>query len=152
MGYYFDELVMGATERFGAYEVQRDDVIDFATRFDPQPFHLDDAAAAQTYFGRVAASGWHSCGMLMRMQVDHWQTDPERQAASLGGVGVDELRWMKPVYPGDTLYCVAEIIETTPSRSRPDRGSVKTRITMYNQNDEAVMSMIPITLVRKRPS
>jgi acyl dehydratase len=152
MGYYFDELVVGAKERFGAYEVRREDVIDFATRFDPQPFHLSDEAAARTYFGRIPASGWHSCGMLMRMLVDRWRQDPERQAANLGGVGVDDLRWLKPVYPGDILSCETEIVEKTTSRSRPEMGIVRTRITMFNQRDEAVLSMIPITMVRTRPS
>ena len=99
---YFEEYEEGRIERFGAYRVTREDVIEFASKFDPQPFHLDDAAAAASpIFGRLAASGWHTCAIVMRMLTDEW-TDAEGYF-SLGGTGVDELRWTRPVYPGDTI-------------------------------------------------
>ena len=97
---YFEDLEVGTKASFGHYEVTREEVIDFASRYDPQPFHLDDEAATQTYFGRLSASGWHTCAMTMRMMVEHFSS---QEAASLGSPGIDELRWIKPVYPGDTL-------------------------------------------------
>lgn len=146
---YLEDAVVGGTARFGRYEVTRDEVTDFATRYDPQPFHLSDEAAAKTYFGRIAASGWHTAAMMMRMIVDNMGTGGE---GSLGGIGVDGLRWLKPVYPGDTLSLESETIEITPSRSKPDRGTVKTRITVLNQNDEPVMTSVNIALFRRRPA
>jgi len=98
---WFEDYQVGQVERFGAYQVTREEVIEFASRFDPQPFHLDDAAAAANpIFGKLAASGWHTCAMVMRMLVDHQLKDGHM---SLGSPGVDEIRWLKPVYPGDTL-------------------------------------------------
>ncbi|QHL90649.1 acyl dehydratase [Sphingomonas changnyeongensis] len=146
---YFEDIEVGATARFGAYHVLREEVIDFARRYDPQPFHLSDEAAAQTHFGRIAASGWHSCAMMMRMLVDHMT---ETKQAGLGSPGIDELRWLKPVYPGDTLRMESEILEKTPSRSRPDMGSYKTRATVFNQHDEPVMTLRSIGLIRRRPA
>ena len=151
MSYYFEDIETGAAERFGSYTVERDEVIDFATKYDPQPFHLSDEAAALTHFGRVAASGWHTCGMMMAMFVAHMQGHPERQKASLGAVGVDEVRWLQPCYPGDVLRCEAEVVEKIPSRSRPEMGIVKTKVTVFNQRDEPVMTLKPITMCRTRP-
>ena len=144
---YFEDLVVGTKASFGHYEVTRDEVIEFASKFDPQPFHLDDEAAAQTYFGRMSASGWHTCAMSMRMMVDEMS---RTEAASLGSPGIDELRWLKPVYPGDTLRIEAELIEKRQSKSKPHLGFTKTRQTTFNQDDEPVMTMIGngITQVR----
>jgi acyl dehydratase len=146
---YFEDIEVGSTTRFGAYHVTRDEVIDFARRYDPQPFHLSDEAAAKTHFGRIAASGWHSCAMMMRMLVDHMT---ETKQAGLGSPGIDELRWLKPVYPGDTLRMESEILEKTASRSRPDMGSYKTATTVFNQHDEPVMTLRSIGLIRRRPA
>ncbi len=146
---FFEDYSLGQKARFGRYEVTRDEVADFATRYDPQPFHLSDEAAARTYFGRIAASGWHTAAMAMRMIVDNMGVGGE---GSLGGIGVDGLRWLKPVYPGDTLSLESETIEITPSRSKPDRGTIKTRITVLNQHDEPVMTSINIALFRRRPA
>ena len=146
---YLEDAVVGRKTRFGRYEVTRDEVIDFARKFDPQPFHLDDEAAAKTYFGRLAASGWHTASMMMRMIVDNMDPDG---GGSLGGIGLDELRWLKPVYPGDTLSCESEAIEVTPSRSKPDRGTVRTRLTVFNQHDEPVMTSVNIALFARRPA
>ncbi len=97
---FYEDLIVGSSKTFGQYEVTREEVMRFAEAYDPQPFHLDDEAAAQTHFGRLSASGWHTCAMTMRMMVDDMKI---HQQAGLGSPGVDNLRWVKPVYPGDTL-------------------------------------------------
>lgn len=148
--YYFEDIAVGDKESFGSYVVEREEVLDFASKYDPQPFHLSDEAAAQTHFGRVAASGWHTAGMMMNMLVNHMQQEPGRQEASLGAMGIDELRWLRPCYPGDLLRCETEIVEKIPSKSKPERGIVKTQVTVFNQNDEPVMTLRPITIVRTR--
>ena len=146
---WFEDFKVGDRRRFGHYEVTRDEVLDFARRWDPQPFHLSDEAAAQTYFGRLSASGWHTCAMLMRMLVEHMKTQDQ---AGLGSPGIDELRWLKPVYPGDTLRAESEVLEKSASKSRPDMGSFRNRTTVFNQHDEPVMRLTSIGLVRRRPA
>ena len=146
---YFEDIVVGTRASFGSYQVTRDEVIAFASRYDPQAFHLDDAAAAATHFGRLSASGWHTCAMTMSMVVANMA---ENQHAGLGSPGLDELRWLKPVYPGDTLRCETEVIEKTPSRSRPEMGSFRSKMTVFNQHDEAVMRFTSIGLIRTRPA
>lgn len=144
---YFEDLEVGAVERFGRYEVTRDEVIDFARKYDPQPFHLSDEAAAKTHFGRVAASGWHTCSMVMNMVVKNLEA---HRQAGLGAAGIDELRWLKPVYPGDVLRCETELLEKRRSRSKPDMGSFRMRLTVFNQDDAPVMSFISLGLIRAR--
>jgi acyl dehydratase len=144
---YWEDIEVGARSSFGRYQVTRDEVIEFASKYDPQPFHLSDEAAAQTYFGRLSASGWHTCAMLMRMLVEHMRAE---QQAGLGSPGIDELRWLKPVYPGDTLRAESEVLDKTPSRSRPDMGSYRGRTTVFNQHDEPVMTLTSIGLIRRR--
>ncbi|MBL0767942.1 MaoC family dehydratase [Sphingopyxis sp. DHUNG17] len=144
---HYEDIEVGRIERFGNKLVDREDVIDFASKFDPQPFHLDDDAAAKTYFGRLSASGWHTASMAMRMMVDHMT---ERKQAGLGSPGIDELRWLKPVYPGDTLRCETEVLEKRRSESRPDMGIFKSKLTVFNQNDEPVMTMRSNGLIRVR--
>ena len=131
---YYEDLVVGTKISFGRYEVKRDEVIAFAEKFDPQPFHLSDEAAAATHFGRLSASGWHTCAMTMAMP------------------GMDELRWLKPVYPGDTLRCESELLDKRVSASRPEMGIFKTRLIVYNQNNVAVMSYLSNGLIRTRPA
>ena len=147
---YWEDFAVGDTASFGRYEVTRDEVIDFARKYDPQPFHLSDDAAASTHFGRLAASGWHTTAMTMAMNVAYLQGDAG-ESAGLGAAGIDELRWLKPVYPGDTLRCETRIEETRASNSRPDMGSVRSRMTVLNQNDAPVMSFVAIGLYRRRP-
>lgn len=144
---YFEDLEVGATARFGRYEVTREEVLAFASAYDPQPFHLSDEAAAQTHFGRISASGWHTCAMTMRMLVDNIS---ERKQAGLGSPGLDELRWLKPVYPGDVLRVESEVLSKTPSRSRPEMGSFQSSVRVFNQDDVVVMSMKSIGLIRTR--
>ena len=147
---YFEEYEEGRIERFGAYHVRRDEVIDFATKFDPQSFHLDDAAAATSpIVGRLAASGWHTCGMVMRMLTDAW-TDKDGYF-SLGGTGADELRWTKPVYPGDVLSVRAEVLSKSAPRSKPELGFIAFSITALNQHDEPVMTMKVTNIQKRRP-
>ena len=145
---YFEDLVIGAEREFGSYEVTRDEVIEFATKYDPQPFHLSDEAAAKTHFGRIAASGWHSAAMTMAV-IARAVVDEEQ--AGLGSPGIDELRWLKPVYPGDTLTVSGKILEKTPSRSKPEIGSFRTQTTVTNQHGQPVMTFTSIVLIRRRP-
>jgi acyl dehydratase len=145
---YFEDLDVGAETYFGSYDVNREEVVEFARKYDPQPFHLSDEEAAKTHFGRLCASGWHTAAMTMaviaRYVVSHEQ-------AGLGSPGIDELRWRRPVYPGDTLHVRGTILEKTPSRSRPDLGSFRTQTTVTNQNDEVVFTFVSIVLIRRRP-
>ena len=146
---YLEDLEVGRKASFGSYHVTREEVLAFARQYDAQPFHLSDEAAAQTHFGRIAASGWHSCAMTMAMIVENLGAEPQ---AGLGSPGVDELRWLKPVYPGDTLRVESEIAEVTPSRSKPDIGSFRTLVTVFNQDDVAVLTFTSIVLMRRRPA
>lgn len=145
---YLEDMKVGEQRGFGGYQVTRAEVLEFARKYDPQPFHLSDEAAAQTHFGRLAASGWHTCAMTMAMIVKSWEGDP---SAGMGSPGVDELRWLKPVYPGDTLRIEMEVFEVTPSRSKPDRGVVRSNVTTFNQHDEPVMRFKSIVLMGRRP-
>ena len=122
-------------------------MIDFARKYDPQPFHLDDEAAAKTHFGRISASGWHTCAMTMSMLVANLTANKQ---AGLGSPGVDELRWKKPVYPGDTLRCETEVIEKRRSASRPEMGVYRSRVRVLNQDDLPVMTFISNGLIRTR--
>lgn len=144
---FYEDLELARPQRFGHYEVTREEVLDFAQKYDPQPFHVDDHAAAQTHFGRLAASGWHTCSMTMAMMVESRASEP---VAMLGAIGIDELRWLKPVHPDDVLSCETELIEKRRSRSKPGTGILKSRTTTYNQHGEAVLSMIAITMIRTR--
>lgn len=149
---YLDDIEVGTKSSFGRYEVTREEVLDFASKYDPQPFHLSDEAAAQTYFGKISASGWHTCAMAMRMMVDNMQEGGGEQRAGLGSPGVDEIRWLRPVYPGDTLRVETEVTGIRPSRSRPEMGSIHSDVTVFNQDDEPVMRIKSIGLMRRRPS
>ncbi len=145
---YFEDIAVGDKASFGAYRVDRDEVIAFAQKYDPQPFHLSDEAAAATHFGRLSASGWHTCAMMMAMLVENLKAHAQ---AGLGSPGMDELRWLRPVYPGDTLRVETEVLDTRVSASRPEMGIFKSRVTVFNQNDVAVMTMISNGLVATRP-
>ena len=144
---HFEDHVTGTVGRFGRYAVTRDEVIEFAGKYDPHPFHLSDEAAAETFFGRLSASGWHTCSMTMAMFVAHIHDTPH---ASHGGAGIDDLRWLKPVYPGDVLTMETEILRKQRSRSRADLGRIWTRMTTYNQDGVAVLNMVAIGLYAVR--
>lgn len=146
---YHEDLVIGTvTKSERTYEVTREEVIEFAGKYDPQPFHLDDEAAASTHFGRLSASGWHTGAMAMRMMVEGWSK--QEPTASLGSPGIDELRWKKPVYPGDTLRVESELISKRRMNSRREMELMKTRQTVYNQDGEVVMTMVSNGLIQVR--
>jgi acyl dehydratase len=144
---YFEDILVGSKSSYGHYEVTTEEVLEFAEKYDPQPFHLDNEAAAQTHFGRMSASGWHTCAMTMRMMVENMKVN---QQAGLGSPGVDEIRWLKPVYPGDTLRVESEILSKRRSKSKHEMGSFVGRTTVYNQHDVAVMTMVSTGLIRVR--
>ena len=125
----------------------REEVLDFARKFDPQSFHLDEEAAAKTHFGRLSASGWHTCAMTMAMMVENMQNNRQ---AGLGSPGIDNLRWKKPVFPGDTLRVETTVLEKRRSQSRPDMGIFKSQATVFNQNDEPVLEMVSNGLIQVR--
>ena len=144
---YYEDIEVGSTSSFDSYAVTREEVIEFASRYDPQPFHLDDEAAAKTHFGKLSASGWHTCAMTMRMLVE---SNSVIKKASLGSPGIDNLRWKRPVYPGDTLSCEAKVLEKRRSRSRPEMGIFKTHVRVKNQNGVEVLEMVSNGLVAVR--
>ncbi len=131
---------------FGTTPVTREAVIAFASQFDPQPFHLDDEAAAGSLFGRLAASGWHTCAMAMRMMCDEYLLE----SASLGSPGIDSLRWLKPVHPGDTLRMRMDVLEARPMNSKPHVGLVRSRWQLSNQHLEPVLTMEGWSMFRRR--
>ena len=145
---YFEDLEVGAETDFGTYAVTREEVLEFARKYDPQLFHLSDEAAAKTHFGRLSASGWHTAAMTMAVIARKVVAEEQ---AGLGSPGIDELRWLKPVYPGDTLHVRGRIVDRTPSRSKPDLGSFRTETTVTNQDGVPVMRFTSIVLIRRRP-
>jgi len=132
---YFEDFQVGQALPFGPYEVTRAEIVAFASEFDPQPFHLDEASAVDTLLGGLAASGWHTCAMFMRMIYDGWVSE----SACMGSPGVESLKWMRPVRPGDVLSGRSIVLETRASRSRPDRGFVTFRHEVMNARDEPVL-------------
>lgn len=144
---YFEDIRAGEVLQLGSYEVSRDEIVEFARRYDPQPFHVDEDAARVGPFGGLAASGWHTAAIFMRLFVDAVLHD----SASLGSPGVEELRWTTPVRPGDVLTGRVRVVETRPSGSRPDRGTVITESELVNQRDEVVFRARARGFFRRRP-
>ena len=144
---YFEDLEIGAETYFGSYDVTREEILEFARKYDPQPFHLSDEEAAKTHFGRIAASGWHTCAMTMAVIARHVV---DQQQAGLGSPGIDELRWRRPVYPGDTLHVRGKIVDVTPSSSRPEMGSFRSAMIVSNQDDQPVLTFTSIVLIARR--
>ncbi|WP_432202018.1 MaoC family dehydratase [Erythrobacter sp. W53] len=144
---HFEDIEVGKRTAYGSYEVTREEVIEFASKYDPQAFHLDDEAAAKTHFGRLSASGWHTAAMTMAMMVENMKN--VRQAG-LGSPGIDQLRWRKPVYPGDTLRVESEVIEKRRSKSRREMGIFKSKAEIFNQDDVIVMDFITNGLIAVR--
>jgi acyl dehydratase len=145
---YFEDYVEGDVHRFGSALVDADEIVAFAKLYDPQSFHTDPEAAKQTQFGGLIASGWHTCGLMMRLYAEHYLT----HVASLASPGLDELRWLKPVRPGDRLSVQVTVLKAAPSKSKPDRGAVTSFIEVFNQADEAVMTMNVVNIIARRPS
>jgi len=144
---YFEDYIAGDVHSFGSIAVEADEVIAFAKRFDPQVFHIDPEAAKQTQFGGLIASGWHTGGLMMRLFAEHYLT----KVASLGSPGLDELRWLKPVRPGDSLSLRVTVLKATPSTSKPDRGAVTSFIEVFNQAGETVMTLRCVNIIARRP-
>jgi len=144
---YFEDITVGDVAKFGSYEVTKEEVIDFATKYDPQPFHLSEELAKQSVFGGLCASGWHTCAMMMRMLVDQMQ---EVGVASLGSPGMDGIKWMRPVMVGDTLSVEASVDAKRESNSRPELGFLKGTYKVFNQKGETVMVLHSNYMVAKR--
>ena len=144
---YFEDFEVGHTSKYGRYEVTSEEIIEFATKYDPQPFHLSEEAGKAMHFGGLCASGWHTCAMAMRMVVDAM---PSEGSGSLGSPGIDELRWKKPVFPGDVLSIESTVVDKRESRSRSDMGTVFLENKVYNQRNEIVMTFKPIAMYKRR--
>jgi len=143
---HFEDYVPGTVVEYGPIAVSEAEVIDFGRRFDPQPFHVDPAQAARGPFGGLIASGWHTGSLMMRLLVDHYLP----RHAGLGSPGLDELRWLNPVRPGDALSVRVTVLEARRSRSKPDRGMVNSQFEVLNQQRNPVMSVKATTLMRCR--
>ena len=144
---YFDDFEIGQLFASGTLRVDKEQIKRFASEFDPQPFHVDEVAARSTIFGGLAASGWHTTALTMRLLV----SSELKIAGGLVGAGLDELRWPRPVRPGDELHLESEVIAVRPSSSRPGQGMIKMRTTTFNQKDEPVQIMIANLVVPARP-
>jgi acyl dehydratase len=144
---YFEDYVEGDVHSFGSILVEADEVVSFAKRFDPQEFHTDPEAAKRTAFGGLIASGWHTAGLMMRLFFEHYLT----HVASLGSPGLDELRWLRPVRPGDKLSLRVTVLKAVASKSKPDRGAITSFIEVFNQANEAVMTLKVVNIIARRP-
>jgi acyl dehydratase len=145
---YLEDFEVGQTFRSGRLQIDKERIKTFAAEFDPQPFHLDEEAARDTMFGGLAASGWHTAAITMRLLVE----SELKPAGGIVGAGFDEFRWPLPVRPGDELRVESEILNVRPSRSRPEQGMIKVRTTTLNQLDEAVQVVVGNLVVPRRPS
>jgi acyl dehydratase len=145
---YLEDFVPGDAAELGSHLVTEASIVAFAREYDPQPFHVDPVKAKDSIFGGLVASGWQTASIYMRMVVDHILGD----AASLASPGIDELRWLLPVRPGDTLRGRITVLEARPSQSRPDRGVVRTRGELFNQHGQVVMSLLATNFFGRRPA
>ena len=142
-GRCLEDYVVGSVSEFGSIAVEEAEIIDFARRFDPQVFHTDPEAAKKTIYGGLIASGWHTASMMMRLIVDHYLPTTR----SLGSPGIDNMRWIMPVRPGDELSVRVTVMEANRSRSKPDRGVVRSFIEVLNQNHEVVLSVTAVNFI-----
>jgi len=145
---YFEDFQPGYTAEYGPRLVTREEIIAFAAQYDPQPMHLDEVAAQKSMLGGLGASGWHSCGIMMRMICDGFMLD----SASMGAGTVEEVRWQRPVRPGDRLTLRLTVLEARASKSRPDMGIVRIRYEMLNAHNECVMTMVTPAMFGRRPA
>lgn len=144
--YYWEDFPVGQVTEFGGMTLTQEEIMRFARDFDPQPFHVDAEAAKHSMFGGIIASGWHTCGLAMRMMCDAYLLE----AASLGSPGVENIRWLKPVRPGDTLRVRCVVLEARPLESKPHVGIVRNRWEVLNQNNEEVMQMEGYGMFKRR--
>ncbi|MGE0482657.1 MAG: MaoC family dehydratase [Gammaproteobacteria bacterium] len=145
---WFEDYVPGDVHEFGDCVVDERELVDFARRYDPQPFHVDPEAARASQYGGLITSGWHTCSMVMGLMVEHYVSG----VAGLGSPGVDEIRWVVPVRPGDHLRVRIEILDARVSRTKPDRGLVHSAIAVLNQDDITVMTMKSVGFFLRRPA
>ncbi|POX43477.1 acyl dehydratase [Streptomyces sp. Ru73] len=145
---YFEDYVPGSVYTYGSITLTEEEILDFARRFDPQSFHTDPAAAENGPFKGLIASGWHTSAVMMRLYADHYVS----KVASLASPGVDELRWVQPVRPGDALSIRTTVLDARVSRSKPDRGIVRTAIEVLNQRDEPVLTVTALNFFARRPA
>ncbi len=145
---YWEDFEVGTQFEFGKKTVTEEEIIRYARKFDPQPFHIDKEAAANHYYQGIIASGWHTAAMCMRMMVDGYLQD----AASSGSPGVEQLRWKQPVRPGETLHVKAEVLDRSLPKSRPELGFVKFSHKVFNQDGDMKMSMVSSGMFSRRPS
>lgn len=143
---YFEDYEVGDTREFGERTIEKAEIVEFAEKYDPQPMHVDEEAAAETMFGGLIASGWQTAAVCMRMFVENMMDD-----AWLGARGVDELRWIQPVRPGETLTATVEVVDKYPDEDNPGIGCVDTRLTAYNEAGEAKISWIGLGIIERRP-
>lgn len=144
--YYWEDLQAGSVRELGSVTVTAEEIKEFAEQFDPQPFHMDELAGRRSIFGNLCASGWHTCALAMKLTVENFLNE----SSSMGSPGVENLRWLKPVYPGDTLTLKHSIAESRPLRKRRDTGLVRAVWEMFNQNGEKVMQMEGYGMFRRR--
>jgi acyl dehydratase len=144
--YYWEDLAAGSVRELGSVSPTAEEIRSFAKQFDPQPFHVDEEAARRSIFGKLCASGWHTCAMAMRLMVDNFLSE----SSSMGSPGLESLKWLKPVFPGDTLSLKSTILESRPMASRPDVGLVRTAWDMFNQDGEKVLHMEGYGMFRRR--
>jgi acyl dehydratase len=145
---YFEDYISGSVFEYGPIAVTEAEIIDFAQKFDPQDIHTNPEKAARGPFGGLIASGWHTCGLMMRLYADNFVSS----VAAIASPGVDELRWLKPVRPGDSLHIRVSVLDSRRSASKPDRGMVRVLVEVLNQKQELVMSVKPMNLIRCRPT
>ncbi|EYS92995.1 dehydratase [Cupriavidus sp. UYMSc13B] len=145
---YFEDFEVGSRRELGSYLVTEEEILAFARQYDPQPFHIDKEAAAKSIYGGVISSGWMTCSIMMRLLV----LSTTGKSASMGSPGVDEIRWLKPVYAGDTLTVVLNVLDTRPSQSKPDRGVVHTQWEATNQRGELVCTVKGMGMYGRRPA
>ena len=146
--YYFEDFNTDWTAEYGPRRVTREEIIGFAAQYDPQPMHLDEEAARHTMLGGLAASGWHSCCIMMKMIADGLLLD----TASMGAPGIDEVKWLKPVRPGDSLTVRGSVLDVRASQSKQDRGFVKFQWEVFNERGECVMTLVcPQMILRRHP-
>jgi len=144
--YYFEDFPVGWVAEYGPRRISREEIIAFASQYDPQPMHLDEEAARHTLLGGLGASGWHTCCIMMRMITDGFLLE----AASMGAPGIDEVKWLKPVRPGDTLTIRGTVQSARVSQSRPDRGFVSLRWEVFNDRRECVMTLVCPQMIARR--
>ncbi len=143
---YYEDLEIGQKIKLGSINVSKKEIISFAEKFDPLPFHTNEIKAKESIFGGLCASGWHTCSLFMRILYDGFLIN----SAALGSPGMDAIRWLKPLRPGETITGIGEVIKKTPSKSRPEIGSLIINYEVFNKNNELIMTLIGISIFKKK--